>query len=51
MPCGAAAAAAAPSRLQAVLKSADELVWEGGANKQVKLQGANAFEMQYAFQA
>jgi hypothetical protein len=49
--CAAAAAAAAASCLQAVLTSADELVWEAGANKQVNMQGVSAVEAQYAFQA
>jgi hypothetical protein len=35
--------------LQAVLQSADELVWERGVNKQVNLQGATAVDVQYAF--
>jgi hypothetical protein len=54
MPCCAAASAAASAAvffLQAVLSSADELVWERGSNKQVNLQGTTAVAMQYAFAA
>jgi len=37
--------------LQAVLKSAEAIIWERGNNKSVKLQGADRLALQYAFHA